>query len=97
MSGEYSKLRETLRLTEVLLYPVMTEKAVSLIETQNKLTFIVDLRASKGDIKRAFEKLFEVKVAEVKTFITPDGRKKAYIKLKPEYNASDIAVRLGIL
>ena len=97
MSSETSKLRETLRLTEILLYPLMTEKAVSLIETQNKLTFIVDLRASKGDIKRAFEKLFEVKVAEVKTLITPDGRKKAYIKLKPEYDASDIAVRLGIL
>jgi large subunit ribosomal protein L23 len=29
--------------------------------------------------------------------ITPRGEKKAYVKLKPEYKAADLAVELGIL
>lgn len=91
------KITEDLWLTNILLYPLMTEKAISMIESQNKLTFIVNIKASKNDIKKAFEKFFNVKVSEVKTVITPDGRKKAYIKLSPEYKASDIAIRLGIL
>jgi large subunit ribosomal protein L23 len=75
----------------------MTEKAVNLIESQNTLTFIVDVKASKSDIKRAFERFFNVKVLKVRTVVMPDGRKRAYIVLSPEYSASDIAVRLGIL
>lgn len=76
---------------------VATEKALTYIENHNTLTFIVDIRATKHDIKRAVEKLFDVKVAEVRTLITPKGEKKAYVRLKPEYKASDIATRLGIL
>ena len=76
---------------------VATEKALTYIENHNTLTFIVDIRATKHDIKRAVEKLFDVKVADVRTLITPKGEKKAYVRLKPEYKASDIATRLGIL
>ncbi|MEM1569705.1 MAG: 50S ribosomal protein L23 [Candidatus Bathyarchaeia archaeon] len=91
------KFAENVWLSNILLYPLMTEKAINMIESQNKLTFIVNIKASKNDIRKAFERFFNVKVSEVRTVITPDGRKKAYIKLSPEYNASDIAVRLGIL
>ncbi|MEM4671831.1 MAG: 50S ribosomal protein L23, partial [Desulfurococcaceae archaeon] len=38
-----------------------------------------------------------VKVAEVKTLITPKGEKKAYVKLHPEYKATEVATRLGIM
>jgi len=82
---------------KILLYPLTTEKAVTLIEKENKIVFIVNRKANKKQIKEAFEKLFEVKVEKVNTLITRDGRKKAFIKLKPEFKASDIAVRLGIL
>ncbi len=82
---------------EVILYPVMTEKAVSLIEAENKLTFIVDRRATKSDIKRAVEILYDVVVSNVNTMITPKGLKKAYVKLHPDYKASDTAIKLGIL
>jgi len=91
------KFMENIRLANILLYPLMTEKAVNLIESYNTLTFIVNIKASKNDIKKAFEKLFNVKVFKVRTAVMPDGRKKAYIVLSPEYKASDIAVRLGIL
>ncbi len=81
---------------KVILRPVVTEKAVAMIENENKLTFIVDRRATKGDIKRAVEAMFEVKVEKVNTLITMRGEKKAYVKLKPEYSASEVAARIGL-
>jgi len=85
------------RLTKVILRPVQSEKALVLIDKQNTLTFIVDINATKHDIKRAIEYLFSVKVDEVRTLITPKGEKKAYVKLSPEYKATDVATRLGIM
>jgi large subunit ribosomal protein L23 len=82
---------------ELILYPVITEDTVSLIETENKLTFIVDIKAGKKEIKKAIEELYNVKVDKVNTCITMDGRKKAYVKLKPDFKASDLAIKLGIL
>ncbi|MCD6559711.1 50S ribosomal protein L23 [Thermococci archaeon] len=81
---------------KVIVRPVVTEKAVSLIETENKLTFIVYKKATKSDIKRAVEEIYDVKVEKVNTQITMKGEKKAYVKLKPEYNASEIAARIGL-
>ncbi|WP_297465272.1 50S ribosomal protein L23 [Thermococcus sp.] len=81
---------------KVIIKPVVTEKAVAMIENENKLTFIVDKRATKGDIKRAVEEMFNVKVEKVNTLITMRGEKKAYVKLKPEYSASEVAARIGL-
>jgi len=86
-----------LKPQEIVLYPMMTEDAVSSIEAENKLTFIVDLNSSKDEIRRAVEVLYEVKVASVNTAVTSDGRKKAFVKLRSEFKASDVAMRLGIL
>ena len=82
---------------KVLLYPYITEKTVSMAERENKIVFIVNRKANKKEIKEAFEKLFEVKVEKVNTVITKDGKKKAFIKLKPKYKAADVAVKLGIV
>jgi large subunit ribosomal protein L23 len=82
---------------EVIVAVVRTQKAVSLIEKENKLTFVVRLEATKEDVKRAVEKLYGVKVEKVNTLITPRGEKKAYVKLKPEYKASELAVKLGVI
>ena len=81
----------------VIKYPVMTEKSMRMVEEENKLVFIVDRRAKKPTIKRAVEELFDVEVEKVWTLITSRGEKKAIVKLKPEYKATDVAVRLGIL
>jgi len=86
-----------MRASEVIKKIVITQDAVPLIERENKLTFIVDLRATKGDVKRAVEELYGVEVEKVNTMVTPRGEKKAYVKLKPEYKAADLAVELGIL
>ncbi len=84
-------------IREVIRYPLVSEDAVTLIEAENKVVFIVNLNASKTDVRRAVEELYEVDVDRVNTEITPDGRKKAYVRLTPEFKAADLAVRLGIL
>jgi large subunit ribosomal protein L23 len=82
---------------EVIFYPLMTESASLMMEKDNKLIFIVDLKAGKSDVKRAVEQLYEVKVDKVTMLITPHGEKKAFVKLNSEYKASDVAIKLGIL
>ncbi|MCC6030459.1 MAG: 50S ribosomal protein L23 [Desulfurococcales archaeon] len=84
-------------LYNIIIRPVSSEKALSLIEKENVITLIVDRRVNKKIIKEAVEKIFGVKVVSVRTLITRDGEKKAYIKLSKEYKASDIATRLGML
>ena len=82
---------------DVIYYPLMTESASLMMEKDNKLLFIVNLKAGKSDVKRAVEQLYEVKVDKITVLITPQGEKKAFVKLKPEYKASDVAIKLGIL
>lgn len=82
---------------EVILYPLMTESASLMVEKDNKLLFAVNIAAGKNDIKQAVEQLYEVKVQKITTLITPQGTKKAFVKLTPEYKASDVAIKLGIL
>ena len=86
-----------LSANEVVKYPLLSEDAVTLLEAENKITFIVDTRSDKHDIKRAIEQLYEVRVDQVRTLITPEGDKKAFVKLSPDFKAADLAVRLGIL
>jgi len=81
----------------VILYPLMTESASLLVEKENKIIFMVDLKAGKNDVKRAVEQLYEVRVEHVNVQITPHGGKKAFVKLHPDFKASDIAIKLGIL
>jgi len=81
---------------QVIVKPVVTEKAVAMIENENKLTFVVDRRATKADIKKAVEEMFNVKVAKVNVLFTMRGEKKAYVKLTPEYSASEVAARIGL-
>jgi len=83
--------------TSIIRRILATEKAINYIENHNTLVFIVDLKANKHEIRRAVEELFGVKVVKVRTLITPKGEKKAYVRLSPEYKASEIASRLGIL
>jgi large subunit ribosomal protein L23 len=84
------------RYYSVIKKPLVTEKTFDLIERENKLVFLVDRTSNKGEIKRATEKIHNVKVIKVNTLITPKGEKKAFIKLHPDNSAQDIAIDLGI-
>lgn len=83
-------------MKDVLLYPLSTEKSVKLMESENKITFIVNKKATKQEIKKATEEMFKIKVLKVNTLIQK-GMKKAYIKISSETPAMDIATRLGII
>ncbi len=84
-----------MNLHEVLVRPLVTEKGVTKKDTERTLCFEVAARANKAQVKMAVEKLFKVKVQEVRT-ATFEGKlrrrgrfagyrsdwKKAYVKLK---------------
>jgi large subunit ribosomal protein L23 len=82
---------------EVLLYPLMGEKATMLREKENTLTFVVDKAATKKDIREAAEKMLNVKVVQVRVMIAMDGNKKAHVKLDKKHSADEIASHMGVL
>ena len=84
-------------MSNILKYPLTTEKNVKLMQSENKLVFIVEKKATKPEIKKAAEEFFKIKVQKVNTSILPTGEKKAYLKLSPETPAIDVATQLGLI
>jgi large subunit ribosomal protein L23 len=89
---------------DVIRRPLVTEKGVDKKDNERTLCFEVDADANKTQVKAAVEKLFKVKVAEVRT-ATFEGKlrrrgrfsgyrpdwKKAYVKLKAGQKVPDFA------
>ena len=73
-----------------------TEKIVRQIEVDNVLVFVVDRAVNKSEIKAEVEGLFDVEVAKVRTH-TLKNKKLAYVKLKSEFPAVDVATKLGMM
>ncbi|KEH21885.1 putative ribosomal protein L25/L23 [Medicago truncatula] len=82
---------------QILKFPLTTESAMKKIEDNNTLVFIVDLRADKKKIKDAVKKMYDIQAKKVNTLIRPDGTKKAYVRLTPDYDALDVANKIGII
>lgn len=82
---------------DVIKHPLSTEKSLRLMESQNKLIFVVSKNATKQEIKNAIQTMFKVKVTKVNTYINPDGEKRAYITFSAETPAIDVATSLGLL
>ncbi len=103
-----AKLSEALgvmTLHEIIRRPLVTEKGVAKKDNERTLCFEVAPHANKTQVKAAVEKLFKVKVDEVRTAqfrrqscgaaagspgIRPDW-KKAYVKLKAGEKVPDLA------
>merc|ERR1719386_611404 len=81
----------------IIRSPLTTEAAMKKIEELNTLVFLVDVRASKPQIKDAVAKMYDVTADKVNTLVRPDGKKKAYVHLTQSYDALDIANRIGII
>jgi len=81
----------------ILKYPQATEKSIRLMESENKLVFVVDKKAKKQEIKKAVEEMFKAKVIKVNVQNAITGKKKAYVTLSKETPAIDIATTLGIM
>jgi len=81
----------------IIVAPHLSEKNIGLVESENKIVFIVSEKANKKQVRWAVEKLFDIKVVKVNIVNTTKNRKKAFVKLSPEYVALDVATKLGML
>lgn len=63
--------KATIHDFDVIIEPVITEKTMSLMQEQNKVTLKVSPKANRADVKKAFEKVFGVKVTGVNIVNVP--------------------------
>lgn len=90
-----------MRLSEVLVRPVITEKVNGQMEKQNRYTFVVDKRSNKLEIKEAVENFYNVKVEEVNTMVVPAKNKSRFTKAgfvqgrKPAYKKAVVTLLDG--
>ncbi len=78
------------------LKPIATEKAIMKIETENVLTFLVDQKYTKQEIKKEIEDLFKIKIDKIRTQIR-NNQKIVYVKLNKKNLAIDLATKLGLM
>lgn len=79
-----------------MLKPISSEKAVKMIDIDNTLLFQTDRNRKRDAIKKEVESIFKVKVLKVRTLIH-DNKKFAFVRLKKEYPAIDVATKLGLI
>jgi large subunit ribosomal protein L23Ae len=98
---EYKKIstpkKNTLDKYSIIKYPLTTESSMKLIEDSNTLVFIVDIKANKRQIKAAVKELYNIECEKVNTLITPKGLKKSYVRLSKDFDALDVANRVGVI
>ncbi|HIH10226.1 MAG TPA: 50S ribosomal protein L23 [Candidatus Diapherotrites archaeon] len=90
-------VEEQLEDLEILLHPLVTEKAVNMIEAENKITFVVASKATKPMVRGAVESLYKVKVKKVNLQRDMKSRKRAIVTLAKEFRAGDVATKLGVI
>jgi large subunit ribosomal protein L23 len=69
-----------MKLSDVLIKPILSEKANKQSEKMNRYTFIVDRKANKLEIKKAVETFYGVQVENVNTSVVPSKAKSKYTK-----------------
>ena len=90
-----------MKLADVLVRPVITEKVNSQIEKNSRYTFEVGKAANKLEIKKAVEEFYGVKVKEVNTIVVPAKSKTRYTKAgylsgrKPSYKKAVVTLAEG--
>ncbi|UCB58761.1 MAG: 50S ribosomal protein L23 [Thermoplasmatales archaeon] len=80
---------------QIIFHPYVTEKTMNFMEKNNAIEFVVKRNANKSQIKKAIEDMFEVKVKDINTRITKNG-KHAIVTFTPDFKAEDIGMRIGI-
>lgn len=69
-----------MKSVDILVKPVLTEKANALMERTSRYTFVVDRKANKLEIKKAIEGFYNVKVDDVNTSVVPGKRRSRMTK-----------------
>lgn len=81
---------------DIIIAPIITEKSASL-EAQNTYVFKVDVKANKTSIKQAIEKIFNVKVKEVRTVNSHPKKKRVerYTGMTNKYKKAYVTLKEG--
>ncbi|MEK6576202.1 MAG: 50S ribosomal protein L23 [Nitrospirota bacterium] len=82
---------------DILIKPLLTEKMTALKESENRVSFVVDKRANKIEVKKAVEEAFKVKVASVNV-MNLLGKKKRLGKFagkRPDWKKAIITLKKG--
>jgi large subunit ribosomal protein L23 len=90
-----------MKLSEVLVRPVITEKVNLQMERSGRYTFVVGKQANKLEIKKAIEEFYGVKVTDVNTVVVPAKSKTRFTKAgllagrKPSYKKAVVTLAAG--
>lgn len=90
-----------MKLSQVLIKPILTEKANALQEKSRTFTFRVAKEANKLEIKNAVENFYGVSVEDVRTIVVPGKNKSRFTKAgfvkgrKPAYKKALVIVAEG--
>ncbi len=90
-----------MKMSDVLIKPILSEKANKQSEKMNRYSFIVDKKANKLEIKKAVESFYGVNVTEVNTVVVPGKSKNRFTKsgfisgVKPAYKKAYVKVAEG--
>jgi large subunit ribosomal protein L23 len=90
-----------MKLSEVLVKPILTEKANSQQDKLRRYAFRVNRKANKLEIKKAVEEFYGVTVVDVNTSVVPGKNKTRFTKAgyvsgrKPAYKKAMITVAVG--
>ncbi|MFB6292306.1 MAG: 50S ribosomal protein L23 [Candidatus Nanohaloarchaea archaeon] len=88
---------DTEKAWSIIENPHLTEKSMDQVDEDNTLVLIVDIDANKNQVTDAVEELFDVTVKKVNTSITPQAKKKAFVRLSEADDAMDVATKLGMM
>jgi large subunit ribosomal protein L23 len=86
---------------EILIKPIITEKAEGLSENLNTYSFVVNRKANKIEVKKAVEAAYNVTVASVNTMVVPGKAKTRTTKtgvqkgMKPAYKKAMVTLLPG--
>ncbi|KAI4291440.1 large subunit ribosomal protein L23Ae [Pancytospora philotis] len=94
----FPKSSENVSAASIIKYAVKNERAAKIMEANNTLVFIVDIKATKPEIKAAVTELYGARVKKVNTLISfKQHAKKAFVRFVEEGAAVDIASKAGVL
>ncbi|MBR6730452.1 MAG: 50S ribosomal protein L23 [Alphaproteobacteria bacterium] len=90
MIKKNTQVAATAEMFDVIRRPVITEKAMKSSE-HNQVVFLVDVNATKTDVKKAVESVFGVKVVSVNT-LRQQGKQKMFRGVKGVRNETKKAI-----
>ena len=82
---------------QIIQKPLVTEKSTLARELRNEVTFAVDPKASKHDVRRAVEELFSVSVVDVRTMRMPRKMRRVgrFLGARPQWKKAVVRLAEG--